>query len=75
MGGLKLAPAIRLAKVVPVSMADKSAEPLLEGSVMSRERRPNMGVALIEVTNCLHGASLRMESRVWWTRGSDCGGA
>jgi len=38
-GGLKLAPAISPARVVPVSMADgESAEPLLEGSAMSRER-------------------------------------
>jgi len=37
-GGPKLAPVIRPAKVVPVSMADgESAEPLLEGSAMSRE--------------------------------------
>jgi hypothetical protein len=39
LGGPKLAPVIRPAKVVPVSMADdESAEPLLEGSAMSRER-------------------------------------
>jgi hypothetical protein len=39
LGGPKLAPVIRLAKVVPMSMADdESPEPLLEGSTMSRER-------------------------------------
>jgi len=39
LGVSKLAPVIRSAKVVPVSMADdESAEPLLEGSTMSRER-------------------------------------
>ena len=43
--GPKLAPAIRPAKVVPMSMADdESAEPLLEGSTMSRER-PTSGMA------------------------------
>jgi hypothetical protein len=38
LGSTKLAPVIRPAKVVPASMADEeSAEPLLEGSAMSRE--------------------------------------
>lgn len=38
-GGPKLAPVIRSAKVVPVSMADgESAELLWQGSAMSRER-------------------------------------
>jgi hypothetical protein len=46
LGGPKLAPAIRPAKVVPVSMADdESAEPLLEGSVMSRERPTSASAA------------------------------
>ena len=39
LGSTKLAPVIRPAKVVPVSMAnEESAEPLLEGSAMGRER-------------------------------------
>jgi hypothetical protein len=47
-GGPKLAPVIRPAKVVPVSMADgESAEPLLEGSAMSREH-PASGQELQE---------------------------
>ena len=47
-GGAKLAPVIRPAIVVPVSMADdESAEPLLEGSAMSREH-PASGQELQE---------------------------
>jgi hypothetical protein len=47
-GGPKLAPVMRPAKVVPVSMADgESAEPLLEGSATSREH-PASGQELQE---------------------------
>jgi hypothetical protein len=62
LGGPKLAPVIRPAKVVPVSMAgDESAEPLLEGSGdeqgASRER-PGAAGALGERRPSEGGAGL-----------------